>query len=316
MVIVMLSHPTPPVSLFEARQLSIMFSQIDSRGCFATIPRLTNSITACEDWQSQIPSKSSAQVGAYGRGEQTVTCNDQKLVILIDIVYLNVWEGGDYLLLGREVGALLELEVAYRTRQGEVAVHAAKVDEAACCLNTGLFGWGLLALYNSRRACCIPSFCGLWSKDRGFARPLTPRTVLESPALAYCCETYFSKRAWQDIRSKSCLWRQRQRWRCSLTLPPRTWGLRNESAHRCQQWNLYQKQRTTEDSSVGCEEAVLERLFQVARLVGFLLCHNLVQVLARVNGHFVAAVSVVDTEVGQSLVGVGGLAALRRGLQV
>jgi hypothetical protein len=46
MIIVMLSQPTPPVSLFEARQLSIMFSQIEARSCFATIPRLTNSTTA------------------------------------------------------------------------------------------------------------------------------------------------------------------------------------------------------------------------------------------------------------------------------
>ena len=45
-IIVILSQPTPPVSLFEARQLSIMFSQMEARSCFATIPRLTNSTTA------------------------------------------------------------------------------------------------------------------------------------------------------------------------------------------------------------------------------------------------------------------------------
>lgn len=54
-VMVMLSQPTPPVSEFEARQLSIMFSQIFSKGCLAAIPRRTNSTTACDDWQSQIP---------------------------------------------------------------------------------------------------------------------------------------------------------------------------------------------------------------------------------------------------------------------
>src|SRR5204863_10220271 len=43
---VILSHPTPPVSLLEARQLFIMFSQILCRSCFAAIPRRTNSITA------------------------------------------------------------------------------------------------------------------------------------------------------------------------------------------------------------------------------------------------------------------------------
>jgi len=52
---VMLSQPTPPVSELEARQLSIMFSQILSKSCLAAMPRLTNSMTACDDWQSQIP---------------------------------------------------------------------------------------------------------------------------------------------------------------------------------------------------------------------------------------------------------------------
>jgi len=54
-ITVILSHPTPPVSLFEARQLSIRFSQMAERSCLATIPRRTNSTTACDDWQSQIP---------------------------------------------------------------------------------------------------------------------------------------------------------------------------------------------------------------------------------------------------------------------
>lgn len=54
-IIVMLSQPTPPVSLFEARQLSIIFSLILESFCLAAMPRLTNSTTACEDWQSHIP---------------------------------------------------------------------------------------------------------------------------------------------------------------------------------------------------------------------------------------------------------------------
>lgn len=55
MIMVMLSQPTPPVSLLDARQLSIMFSQIACSSCFAAIPLRTNSTTACDDWQSQIP---------------------------------------------------------------------------------------------------------------------------------------------------------------------------------------------------------------------------------------------------------------------
>jgi hypothetical protein len=77
--------------------------------------------------------------------ELTITCNHQELVILVDVVYLDVREGGDYLLLGREVGALLEFKVTYRTRQGKVAVDAAKVDETASCLDARFLGWQLLA---------------------------------------------------------------------------------------------------------------------------------------------------------------------------
>ena len=61
-IMVMLSQPTPPVSELDAKQLSLMFSQILSRSCFAAIPRRTNSTTACDDWQSQIPNHKSAHV--------------------------------------------------------------------------------------------------------------------------------------------------------------------------------------------------------------------------------------------------------------
>jgi hypothetical protein len=117
MVMVMLSQPTPPVSLFEARQLSIMFSQMDSRGCFATIPRLTNSTTACEDWQSQIPEARLAVPNLPKHKGLTVAGNNEELVVLVDVVDLDVGEGSDYLLLRRKICALLELEVADGTRQ-------------------------------------------------------------------------------------------------------------------------------------------------------------------------------------------------------
>jgi surfactin synthase thioesterase subunit len=71
---------------------------------------------------------------------RTVTGHNQELVVLVDIVYLDIREGSDYLLLGRKIGALLELEVAYRARQGKVAVDAAEVNKAACCLDTCLLG--------------------------------------------------------------------------------------------------------------------------------------------------------------------------------
>lgn len=121
-----------------------MFSQMEERSCFATIPRLTNSITAWEDWTSQIPDQISHDSSARFGG-RTVASNDEEFVITVDLVYLDVGECGDDLLLRGKIGALLELEVAYRTGQGEVAVNAAKVDEASCGLDACLLGWGLSA---------------------------------------------------------------------------------------------------------------------------------------------------------------------------
>lgn len=112
-IIVMLSQPTPPVSLLEAKQSSIKFSQMRWSSCLAAIPRRTNSITACEDWQSQIPVFSSASVLNLPRaGKPTVTCNNEELVVGSDVVDNDIGEGGNDLLLRRKVGALLEFEIA------------------------------------------------------------------------------------------------------------------------------------------------------------------------------------------------------------
>lgn len=77
-------------------------------------------------------------------GRLTVARNHQKLVVLADVVYLDVGESSDYLLLRREICALLELEIADGTRQGKVAIDTAKVDKTAGCLDTGLLGCKLL----------------------------------------------------------------------------------------------------------------------------------------------------------------------------
>jgi len=96
-----------------------------------------------------------------GDGAVTVASDDQEFIVLMDIMYLDVRECGDYLLLGRKICALLELEVAYRTRQGKVAIDATKVDEAACSLNTGFLGWPGLAAFRVFAFDYSPSFCGL-----------------------------------------------------------------------------------------------------------------------------------------------------------
>lgn len=77
--------------------------------------------------------------------KHTVASDNEKLIIGVDLVYLDVRECSDDLLLRGEIGALLELEVAYRAGQGEVAVDAAEVDEASSSLDTCLLSCGMSA---------------------------------------------------------------------------------------------------------------------------------------------------------------------------
>lgn len=65
---------------------------------------------------------------------------------------LDVRERSHYLLLGREIGALLELEVTDGTRQCQVAVDASKVDKASCGLDAGFLGCAVLENPSNRRA--------------------------------------------------------------------------------------------------------------------------------------------------------------------
>jgi hypothetical protein len=138
----MLSHPTPPVSLFEARQLSIMFSQMADSSCFAAIPRRTNSMTACEDWQSQIPIEQRSEIMCFEEScvymLLTVTGEHNKFVIVREVVDSHVGVGGDNLLLWGKIGALLELKVTDGTGKGEVAVDTTKVDKTTSGANSGL----------------------------------------------------------------------------------------------------------------------------------------------------------------------------------
>lgn len=71
---------------------------------------------------------------------RTIASNDEELILLGDVVLLDVGEGGDDLVLGRKVGALLELKVTDGARQGKVAIDAAKVDEATGSGDAVLFG--------------------------------------------------------------------------------------------------------------------------------------------------------------------------------
>jgi len=65
---------------------------------------------------------------------QTITGNHEKLIIPTDFVRRHFRECSDNLLLRREVGALLELEVTDSSAQRKVAIDSAKVDETASCV--------------------------------------------------------------------------------------------------------------------------------------------------------------------------------------
>lgn len=73
--------------------------------------------------------------------EHTIACNDKKLVIVVNVVLVYVWEGCNNLLLWWKLWALLELEVADCARKCEVAIDAAKVDEATSGGDTSFLGY-------------------------------------------------------------------------------------------------------------------------------------------------------------------------------
>jgi len=70
---------------------------------------------------------------------RTVTGDNNKLVIVRNVVDSDFWEGGDDLLLRWEVRALLEFEIANGARQGKVAVDSSEIDKSTCCANSCLF---------------------------------------------------------------------------------------------------------------------------------------------------------------------------------
>lgn len=73
-----------------------------------------------------------------------------------------------------------------------------------------------------------PSFCGLWSKDKGFARPFMPKTDRESPELPWVCQYSFHKTRVERllyIRHISCHALLCPQMPCSRRLPLRTLDL-------------------------------------------------------------------------------------------
>lgn len=58
-----------------------------------------------------------------------VTSENQKFVLLSQLVFINIGECCDNLVLGRELSTLLEFEITDGTRQSQVAIDTTKVDE-------------------------------------------------------------------------------------------------------------------------------------------------------------------------------------------
>ena len=106
------------------------------------MPRLTNSTTAWEDWQSQIPSRepvlADRAVLYRFKPSLTVASKYEELVIVGQVVDHNIGVCGNDLLLGCQLGALLELKIANSSRESQISVHATKVDETASSSDTSL----------------------------------------------------------------------------------------------------------------------------------------------------------------------------------
>ena len=78
-----------------------MFSLILDSSCLAAMPRLTNSTTACEDWQSHIPEQDlSVDVNALKMivHMHTITSNNKEFIVVGDRMRNDVWKCCDNLL--------------------------------------------------------------------------------------------------------------------------------------------------------------------------------------------------------------------------
>ena len=75
------------------------------------------------------------------KARRTIASNDEKLIILPQLVYRHIWECRDNLLFRRKVRALFEFEIANGSAQREVAIDTAEVDKSTCCADTCLFAF-------------------------------------------------------------------------------------------------------------------------------------------------------------------------------
>lgn len=90
---------------------------------------------------------------------------------------------------------------------------------------------------------------------------------------------------------------------CNQTLLLHTWDLLAGVRWPVMDRGDVDSRLTTQNLAICCQEAILQSLLDVSLFECFLLCDNLVQLLASIQRHLVTTVSVVHAEEGQSLVG-------------
>ncbi len=92
----------------------------------------------------------------------TITSDDEELIVLGDIVSDNIWVRCHNLLLRGKIGTFLEFEVTNGTRQCQVAIDSAEVDESAGSTDSGFLALeGVSKQSLANIVMDIPSFWGL-----------------------------------------------------------------------------------------------------------------------------------------------------------
>jgi uncharacterized protein YwbE len=93
------------------------------------------------------------------RKRHTVARNNKELIVICQLVHCHIGVGSHNLLLGGELGALLELKVTDGTGQSEVTVDTAEVDEATRGTNASLLACSEELAYHPHGMKCSLSSC-------------------------------------------------------------------------------------------------------------------------------------------------------------
>ena len=100
------------------------------------IPRRTNSVTFCEDRQSQIPRPTARlspdslfAFAPVGRGQHTVASDNEEFIVVGNLVHNHVGICRDDLLLWREFCALLELEISNGAGERQITIDPSKINK-------------------------------------------------------------------------------------------------------------------------------------------------------------------------------------------